>query len=242
MKRTVSLFEFMPYGAPELLAATRPHLALSLAAASLTLLLAFCAALQIIPGLRTAVAEHEVHADLMGVDLLPPPPIYAPIAPKVAISRVSASAPRATPIVVPDEIVTHADDMRSGDAATGKAGGAYVSPAEPDAGASGAAEEIMPVRGVFQPVDELPVPITPYKPTYPDLAHDFGVEGLVIVHALIGKDGRVVRVELDEKFAIPLLNQTALEAAKRWVFQPALVHGQPVPVWTDIPFHFVLHE
>jgi periplasmic protein TonB len=241
MKRTVSLFEFMPYGAPELLAATRPHLAISLAAASLMLLLAFCAALQIIPGLRTAVAEHGVHVNLTEISIPVPPPIYVPSTPKAAITRVSPSAARATPVVVPDEIVKHTEDQRAGDDAAGKAGGVSVSAAEPDAGASGAAEDILPVRGVFQPVDELPIPIMEYKPPYPDLAHDFGVEGLVIVHALIGKDGRVMRVELDEKFAIPLLNQTALEAAKRWVFKPAFTHDRPVPVWTDIPFRFVLH-
>ena len=81
-----------------------------------------------------------------------------------------------------------------------------------------------------------------FKPEYPSFARDAGVEGLVLVHALIGKDGRVVRAEVDAKHSIPMLNQTALEAAKRWVFTPATTNGHPVAVWYAIPFRFVLHN
>ena len=61
------------------------------------------------------------------------------------------------------------------------------------------------------------------------------------MHALVGKDGRVIRVEVDESRSILLLNETALEAAKRWVFQPAMTNGHPVPAWVAITFNFTLH-
>ena len=64
----------------------------------------------------------------------------------------------------------------------------------------------------------------------------------MIVHALVGKDGRVVQVRLEPKFSIPLLDETALDAARRWVFKPAFANGHPVAVWFAIPFHFVLNE
>jgi protein TonB len=80
-----------------------------------------------------------------------------------------------------------------------------------------------------------------FKPDYPDLAREAGVEGLVVVHALIGKDGRVLRVELDPKKNVLMLNAAALEAAMKWKFTPALANGHPVVVWYAIPFKFVLH-
>jgi len=40
---------------------------------------------------------------------------------------------------------------------------------------------------------------------------------------------------------VPLLNDVALAAARRWVFTPALSNGKPVAVWTAIPFHFRLN-
>jgi periplasmic protein TonB len=242
MKRTVSLFEFMPYGAPELLAATRPHLALSLAAASLALLLAFCAALQIVPGLRGAVSHCDVRVDLTNVRFPAPPPLFVPRVPATAIAHASPHAAHATPVVLPDDIVLPTEPPPGSAGGFGEPSASGVSGAEPDAAESGTADAALPVRGVYVYVDELPVSIREVKPDYPELALDAGVEGFVLVHALVGKDGRVMRVELDEKFASPLLNQAALEAAKRWVFKPAFVNGHPVPVWSDIPFRFVLHE
>src|SRR5204862_4583520 len=69
MRRTVSLSEFMPYGAPELLAARRPHLALALTISSACAVLLFAIALRVIPIGRI---------DLPKIDerfyVLPPPP------------------------------------------------------------------------------------------------------------------------------------------------------------------------
>jgi protein TonB len=63
----------------------------------------------------------------------------------------------------------------------------------------------------------------------------------VVVHALVGKDGRVVDARVDARRSIPLLNESALAAARRWVFKPALANGHPVAVWVAIPMRFSLH-
>jgi TonB family protein len=39
-----------------------------------------------------------------------------------------------------------------------------------------------------------------------------------------------------------MLDSAALEAARRFVFQPALSNGHPVPVWVAVQFRFRLHE
>ena len=79
------------------------------------------------------------------------------------------------------------------------------------------------------------------KPIYPDLARELGIDGPVYVYLLVGKDGRVMQAELDDKIAVPMLNESALTAARQWVFKPALAQGHPVMVWVGEKFVFKLH-
>lgn len=242
MRRTVSLSEFMPYGAPELLAAHRPHLIQAIAASSAIAVMLFATALQISPLLRAPRILEDAGVIL---DPLPYPPSirpFEPPPPKVAPARARARiddgviVPAPPGEVPPDEPLI--DSRGTAEGPTGP--GPDVAP-HVDVGTGSSAEPI-PVRGVFVPVDELPVLVRDFKPEYPPLAREAGVEGLVVVYALVGKDGRVLRVELDEKAAVPLLNEVALEAAKRWVFTPAIANGHPITYWFAIPFRFVLRE
>jgi protein TonB len=91
-------------------------------------------------------------------------------------------------------------------------------------------------------VDQLPEPVKVVQPPYPDLARQAQVEGLVMVYALVGRDGRVVDARLDPKLHVPLLDETAVSAVRQWVFTPALDHNRPVMVWVNIPIRFTLHE
>jgi protein TonB len=90
-------------------------------------------------------------------------------------------------------------------------------------------------------VDELPEAITRIEPQYPEIAREAGVSGTVYVRVLVGKDGRVRDALVEPKHSIPMLDEAALEAARRWVFKPAFTNNQPVPVWVAIPMKFSLH-
>ena len=46
-------------------------------------------------------------------------------------------------------------------------------------------------RVVFIPYDDPPVALSPIRPTYPEIAQEAGIEGVVIVQAFIDKKGRV---------------------------------------------------
>ncbi len=239
MRRTVSLSEFMPYGAPDLLVAACPHLASALTLSSLLAMLLFAVALRFTPFFHTS-PPHVIATYIEPRPITPNPAVVVPPMPRVAPARAPSNMRYALPVPVSSAEVPPADVPASSASA-----GNVFSSSGADATANipqDAPVETLPARGEYVPVDELPVAITEYKPIYPDLAREAGVEGRVIVHALIGRDGRVMRVELDEKRAIPLLNETALEAAKRWVFKPAYANGHAVAVWTSIPFQFVLHE
>ncbi|MGH7729653.1 MAG: energy transducer TonB, partial [Candidatus Eiseniibacteriota bacterium] len=90
-------------------------------------------------------------------------------------------------------------------------------------------------------VEREPEAITEVKPEYPRIAQEAGVEGRVTVHVLVGKDGRVLDAVLAAKIQVPMLNEAALAAARRWVFTPGFANAHPVACWTAIPFHFRLH-
>jgi protein TonB len=93
----------------------------------------------------------------------------------------------------------------------------------------------------FVAVEEQPVAVENPAPDYPELAEMSKIEGTVVVRALIGKDGNVKKVIL-AKGVNSILDQAALDAAKKWVFKPAMQNKQPVQVWTTIPFRFTLYK
>lgn len=74
---------------------------------------------------------------------------------------------------------------------------------------------------------------------YPDLARRNGVEGQVLVGALVGKDGKVEKTQIMESDN-ELLNQEAVKAVRETVFTPAVQNGHPVRVWVRIPIVFRL--
>lgn len=75
-------------------------------------------------------------------------------------------------------------------------------------------------------------------PVYPALAQQARIQGVVLLNLIISKEGAVSNVAV--LTGHPLLVPAAIEAAKRWVYQPTLLNGNPVEVQTEvsIPFSF----
>jgi len=76
------------------------------------------------------------------------------------------------------------------------------------------------------------------QPVYPPLARQARIQGNVVLHAIIDKDGRVG--ELQVISGHPLLVQSALDAVKNWRYQPTQLNGDAVEVDTTITVTFVL--
>ena len=76
------------------------------------------------------------------------------------------------------------------------------------------------------------------KPVYPPIAQSARVQGVVIIEATIGADGRVKDAKVLR--SIPLLDQAALDAVKQWQFTPTLLNGVPVPVIMTVTVNFTL--
>jgi len=78
------------------------------------------------------------------------------------------------------------------------------------------------------------------KADYPEIARRAGLEGTVMVHVLVDRNGRVDRAEVT-RGVHPILDQAAKTAALRCRFTPGTQRTIPVPVWVAIPYRFRLH-
>jgi len=76
------------------------------------------------------------------------------------------------------------------------------------------------------------------RPSYPSTALRQGIQGttLLKVHVLI--DGRVGDVLVQQTAGHPDLDQAAIEAVRRWRFEPARRGNDPVAMWVLLPVEF----
>ena len=94
--------------------------------------------------------------------------------------------------------------------------------------------EPLPVGGHIRPPQK-----TKYvAPIYPAIARANKIQGMVILEAVIGEDGRVRNVRVLR--SIQLLDGAAVDAVRQWVFTPTLLNGQPVPVVMTVTVAFEL--
>ena len=70
-------------------------------------------------------------------------------------------------------------------------------------------------------------------PVYPQEAKANPVDGQVILHAIIGKDGRVEKLTILKSLRKEY-DQSALTAVQQWTYKPHLVNGEPTAVDTTI--------
>lgn len=78
-----------------------------------------------------------------------------------------------------------------------------------------------------------------YKIQYPSIAKAVGIRGLVVVRALIGRDGTVLKTEIGKSLGGGC-DEEAIEYVKRLIFNPGLQNDKPVKVWISIPVRFSL--
>jgi protein TonB len=233
-----ALFEFMPYGAPELKEVARKYMFRGVVVGSSAWLLLFLLSFGTSALLRhrphetsvIVVPYRELEAPPPLTEAAPPPQVQVaiPVAPPtvgVAVPVPDAEAPPEQTIASQEEISAVTPGVSSGDGDQ-----MVVAPPEEDA---------LPRFGEYVYVEELPEAVTKVPPDYPDLAREAGVDGTVLVQALVGKDGQVKDTRVVK--SIPMLDQAAVVAVKKWVFKPALSNNKPVAVWVAVPVRFTLH-
>lgn len=96
-----------------------------------------------------------------------------------------------------------------------------------------------PDESGFIEVDEVPVLISKIKPSYPEIARLAGIEGTVYLKVLVDENGNVVKTKV-EQGAKEVLDNSALQAAQKAKFSPAMLNNKPVKVWVVLPIAFKL--
>lgn len=158
----------------------------------------------------------------------PPPPkqqqeIPKPKAKKVPIPDPTPDEPE--PIRLPEEIQPEVD-LPDTDVVFDIPEGPPPSP-EP--------EGPIQVGGDVRP----PVKTHEPPPAYTEIARKARLQGVVIVQAIIDKQGNVTNVKLLKGLGMGL-DQAAMDAIKKWRFEPATLHGKPVSVYYTLTVNFRL--
>jgi len=78
------------------------------------------------------------------------------------------------------------------------------------------------------------------KPIYPPLARQARISGVVLLEAVISREGTVESLHVLSGH--PLLVPAAIDAVRQWLYQPTLLNGDPVEVLTQIEVNFKLGE
>jgi protein TonB len=76
------------------------------------------------------------------------------------------------------------------------------------------------------------------NPVYPQIARQTRIQGVVVMEAVISKEGSVESLRVISGH--PLLLQAAIDAVKQWKYRPTLLNGEPVDVVTTITVTFTL--
>ncbi|HOZ22000.1 MAG TPA: energy transducer TonB [bacterium] len=182
-------------------------------------------------------------------ELGPPPSIQgasAAVAPSVSAAAPMAKPSVGIPVPVPDADVSPEQSFASQtemSAVTGPVGegagagsGAVI---EQDVQVENIDEEEAPPPD-FVPFEKEPQVIRRIEPVYPELARKAGLEGTVWVKLWVDKEGKVKDVVI-LKSASEIFNQPAIDAAKQWIFTPAMMKTGPVSVWISLSFNFKLN-
>lgn len=85
---------------------------------------------------------------------------------------------------------------------------------------------------------DTPIPLTRQPPRYPpeDLRRNIG--GVVRVRIHVATDGSVESNDIASSSGSRSLDRAALEATRRWTFQPATRNGQPIAADVVVPIEF----
>lgn len=95
--------------------------------------------------------------------------------------------------------------------------------------------------GLLEFFDVPPRKLSMVIPAYPESEQEEGIEGVVGLNLLIGRDGMVHEVKVDKSVS-PVFDSLAVDAVMQSIFSPAKRDGKPVAVWYLFPVRFVLEE
>ena len=79
------------------------------------------------------------------------------------------------------------------------------------------------------------------KPRYPESARRAGAQGVTTLRVRVLENGRVGDVVVEQSAGFRDLDLSAMDAVKKWLFEPARRGKEAVAVWVMLPVKFELH-
>jgi periplasmic protein TonB len=76
------------------------------------------------------------------------------------------------------------------------------------------------------------------QPQYPTLARQARVQGVVLLRAVITKDGKIANLQVISGH--PMLVKAAMDAVLQWRYRPYYLNNEPVEVETQVTVNFTL--
>jgi protein TonB len=78
------------------------------------------------------------------------------------------------------------------------------------------------------------------RPAYPSTPRRLGIQGTTMLRVHVLADGHIGDVRVEHSAGHPHLDQAAMEAVRRWRFEPARRGADAVAVWVLLPVEFRL--
>ncbi|HTT32511.1 MAG TPA: energy transducer TonB [Methylomirabilota bacterium] len=185
----------------------------------------------------------------------PPPPATAPLVKTVVKPRFMSSGKLYAPTIIPKQIADIKEAPLEPDSFGGVAGGVPGGVPGGQMGGviggvlggipSAAAHPVAPPSGKMAPIRvggrvRPPKPIVQVKPEYPTLARQARIQGQVQIDAVLDEQGNVI--EMHVVSGPPLLYQAALDALRKWKYEPTYLNDQPIAVQMIVTITFVLGQ
>ena len=180
-----------------------------------------------------------------------PPPPAPPVARNshTSTSNVSSDGHVIAPRVVPTEILNVEENTPPPPV---YAGGLNVIGGTGNPMArNGVLDSIGPALNSIMPPAPKPSPYRPcvsrmmegnliyrVQPQYPALARQARVQGVVVLRAVISRDGRIENLQVISGH--PLLVKSAEDAVQQWRYRPYYLNNEPVEVETQVTVNFTL--
>jgi protein TonB len=184
----------------------------------------------------------------------PPPPVGVANNPPVAAVLPAPIVERPKEVVRPQRLVVPKPKPKRDEAPSpvpaaqlssepqGAAGGVAAGVVGGEAGGKvggrvgGTGDRAIPADQVEHP----PIVVSRIIPTYPAFARARGLEGLVVLTAIVDRAGHVEEA-ITVTQSIPMLDAAAVDALRRWRFEPGRDRdGAPVRVLIEVPIRFQL--
>lgn len=170
-----------------------------------------------------------------------PPPIIAPPRSPLSDKAVSAPPPE-PPVPQPGEPLARAVEQPApvpaaatpAAATTATATSAAVTPA-PQAAKEPTRQPLIPPRSDAAHLNNP-------APNYPPVSRKTGEQGRVLIDVYILADGSVGQIKLKKSSGYPRLDDAAIDAVRRWRYQPARRGDEAINFWYVQPLNFSLES